>query len=619
MFDRLRTRLAFAFAACVACTSFVCAAPLPRSILYLDENDPGLPFAIGISAAFRATLNADSSERIAVYAENLDLVRSSGPRHEDILKTYLRDKYRERPVGVVVTIGPAALRFALQAKADLWPDTPVIFASVDPETVAREKIPAGVTGLIRRQQLRDSAGLARMLLPKTTRLALVGDLLERQNFRRHFKDEIPALADSVELIDLTGLPMAELRNRTAQLQNDSVIYFTTLTFDGDRPAYISRDALVAIAEVANRPIIVDLESNIGFGSLGGFVAEPESLGRAAARLALRVLQGENVADIPITTGNFVKPIFDWRQLQKWDISDSRLPPGSELRFRQATAWEQYRWQIVLIGIAFVLQSGLIVGLVHEHRQRRRAEMAANRRMSELAQVSRVATAGELSASIAHEINQPLAAIVANANAALRWLANAAPDLGEASAALKRIVNEGHRASEVIGSVRAMFKKDEQPKQPLDINALIVETLRLTRAQAETGSVALHTQFIDRIPLVSGNRVQLQQVLLNLVINAVEAMQAVNDRPRVLRICTELQNPHGIVVSIADTGPGIDPQNNQRLFEAFFTTKPNGMGMGLTICHSILEAHRGRLTFSPAYPHGTVFRVFLPAGDDGGIA
>ena len=613
MFECLRRRLIAALLTCAAPAVALCAESLPRSVLYLDENDPGLPFAIGISAAFRTTVNTGSADRVAVFAENLDLVRSTGPRHDEILKTYLREKYRDRPVGVVVTVGPAALRFMLRSRADLWPEMAVVFASVDPETVAREQLPDGVTGLVRRQTLRDSVEIARRLMPNLKRLALVGDVLDRQNFRRHFKDEIPALASELEIVDLTGLRMADLRARVATLPEDTVIYFTTLTFDGNRPAYTSRDALVAVAEVANRPIIVDLESNVGFGSLGGLVAEPGAIGREGARLALRILDGESVANIPVTAGNFVSPVFDWRQLQKWGIDESRTPPGSELRFRQASAWEQYHSEIVLIVVALVLQSGLIIGLIHEHQRRRRAEREASRSMSELAQVSRLATAGEMSASIAHEINQPLAAIVANANAGLRWLANATPDFGEASAAMRRIVNEGHRASEVIGGIRAMFKKDEQVAQALDMNALIRQILRLARGQIDLERVSLYTQFIDRLPLITGNRVQLQQVLLNLIANAIEAMNSINDRPRVLRITTEAHNPPGVVVSVADSGAGIDPQNSDCIFDAFFTTKSNGMGMGLSICRSIVEAHGGRLSAAPAHPHGTVFQIFLPVG------
>ena len=347
--------------------------PLPRSVLYLDENDPGLPFAFGISAAFRAALNAGSAEQIAVYVEHLDLVRSSGQRYEEILKTYLREKYRDRPVGVIVTIGPAALTFMLRARSELWPDVPAIFASVDPETAARAQIPSGVTGLVRRQTLRDSVNVARALMPNLKRIALVGDRLERQNFRRHFEEEIPSLTAEVEIVDLTGLPMAELRKRVASLPEDTVIYFTTLTFDGDRPAYISRDALVSVAEVANRPIVVDLDNNVGYGSVGGLVADPGPIGRNAARLALRILDGESVSNIPVVTGNFVSPVFDWRELQRWNVSEDRLPPGSEVRFRQPGLWEQYKWYVLAAAAVVVIEAAFIVALLVNRRRLQASE------------------------------------------------------------------------------------------------------------------------------------------------------------------------------------------------------------------------------------------------------
>jgi signal transduction histidine kinase len=585
------------------------AESLPRSVLYLDQNDPGEPFAAGVAAAFRSTANAGGGERIAIYAENLDLLRSPGPRYEEVLKTYLRDKFRDRPIGVIVAMGSAGLPFMLRTRAELWPEVPAIFyGGTTPET----KIPPGVTGLVRRQTLRASATLARALMPGLKRLALVGDVPKPHFVRAGFTQEIPVLAAEVEIIDLRGLRMAELRQRLAALPEDSIIYFTTMTYEGDRPAYVSRDALVELVEIANRPIIVDLEGHIGTGSVGGLVADPNPVGREAALLARRILDGENPSSIPVVAGDFVRPIFDWRQLQRWGISEKNVPPGSEVRFRQPTAWEQYHWQIMLIAAALLLQTGLIIGLFYEHRRRRAAEVEARRRMSELAHVNRNATAGALSASIAHEIKQPLAAMVTNANAGLRWLSTEVPDLGEARAAFTRIANDGHRAGETVGSIQVMFKKDEEARVPLDVNALIRDILVLTHAQADDQQVRLQTQLMDGLPRIAANRVQLQQVILNLVMNAIEAMSSVPDHPRELRISSETHNPSSVVVTVADSGPGIDPQHSQRIFDAFFTTKSNGMGMGLSICRSIVEAHGGRLSVSPAHPHGSVFQVFLPS-------
>ena len=582
-------------------------------MLYLDQDDPGLAFAASISSVFRSTVNAGSGENITIYSENLDIIRSPSPRHEAVLRTYLRDKYRDRPIGVIVAVGPSTLPFMLRVRAELWPEVPAIFTS---GTGAETKIPPGVTGLIRRQTLRASVDLSRTLMPSLKRIALVGDVPRPHYIRARFNEEIPALAAEVEIIDLRGLRMAELRQRVAALPDDTVIYFTTLTYEGDQPAYVSRHALVTLAEVANRPIMVDLESHVDAGAVGGLVVDPVPIGRGAAHLALRIFGGENASSIPVVTGDFVRPIFDWRQLQRWGISEKNLPPGSEIRFRQPTAWEQYQWQISLIAVALLGQALLIAGLFYEHRRRRQAEVVARQRIAEVAHMNRRAVAGGMSASIAHEVNQPLAAIVTNANIGLRWLSRPAPDLGEVQEVLTHIVNDGHRASETVGSIRAMFKSDEQARAPVDVNALIHDILLLTRAQADDQRVRFHTQLMERLPHIAGNRVQLQQVILNLVMNGIEAMSSVTDRPRELRISSAMHNPSGVIVAIEDSGTGIDPQNSDRIFDAFFTTKSNGMGMGLSICRSIVEAHGGRLSVSRAHPHGSVFKLVLPLVEAG---
>jgi signal transduction histidine kinase len=487
---------------------------------------------------------------------------------------------------------------------------PAVFAA---GVRAETKIPRGVTGLDRRQTLRASVNLARALMPGLKRIALAGDVPGSigDDMRARFNEEIPALAAEVEIIDLRGLRMAELRQRVAALSDDTVTYFTTLTFEGDRPAYVSRDALVALAEVANRPIIVDLETHVGSGSVGGLVADPSPIGRGAAHLALRILAGENASNIPVVTGDFVRPIFDWRQLRRWGISESNLPPGSEIRFRQPTAWEQYHWQIMLVAAALLLQTGMIAGLFYERRRRRVAELEARHRMAELAHINRLATAGELSTSIAHELNQPLAAMAANSSAALRWLAKATPDLDEARAALNRVVGDGQRAGQLIGNIRAMYQKDDQRKTPLDINELIRDVVALLRDQLERHEVAMETELSPAVPQVLGNRVQMQQAILNLIMNAAEAMDTVSDRRRVVRVKTERDAPNDVVITVQDSGPGIDPANVDRIFNAFFTTKAGGMGMGLSICRSIVEAHDGRLWASKGTDHGAVFHIALP--------
>jgi C4-dicarboxylate-specific signal transduction histidine kinase len=223
------------------------------------------------------------------------------------------------------------------------------------------------------------------------------------------------------------------------------------------------------------------------------------------------------------------------------------------------------------------------------------------------------TAAQMSASIAHEINQPLAAIVANANAALRFLAHAPPDIDEASAALKDVVGSGERAGEVIASLRAMFQKDGRTRTLSDVNGLIQEVLTLVHADLRAQRVSLVVELQDVIPRVIADRIQLQQVFMNLIVNAIEAMQAVNDRERILTIRSGVQDSADILVTVEDTGSGIDAKNANRIFETFFTTKRSGMGMGLAICRSIIQAHNGRLWASPGSVCGSIFYVALPPG------
>jgi C4-dicarboxylate-specific signal transduction histidine kinase len=234
---------------------------------------------------------------------------------------------------------------------------------------------------------------------------------------------------------------------------------------------------------------------------------------------------------------------------------------------------------------------------------------------ELARVGRQLAMGAITASIAHEVNQPLAAIVSSGNAGLRWLSNAIPNMDEVTAALKRIVSDGHRASQVIETVRAMFKKDTGEKTLLDINEVVQEVFALLRAELQKNDIAVIYRLAEEIPQVWADRVQLQQVILNLVMNAIDATSLIIDRPRILRASSERHDPAGVIITLEDSGTGIDPKNIDRIFQPFFTTKSRGMGMGLSICRSIIEAHGGRLSASAALPYGTAFRVILPT--DGG--
>jgi two-component system, LuxR family, sensor kinase FixL len=248
-------------------------------------------------------------------------------------------------------------------------------------------------------------------------------------------------------------------------------------------------------------------------------------------------------------------------------------------------------------------------------ERKRAEEALSKAQTELAHITRVMTMGELAASIAHEINQPLAAVVTNGNACMRWLTRSQPDLEEARGTVQRIIRDGKRASEVIARIRSLLKRTATNRLPLDINEVIQETMALAQNEARQRRVSLRTDFAANLPSVLGDRVQLQQVILNLMMNGIEAMSSVSDGSRQLLIKTQRDDSEQVLISVTDSGIGLDPKHAERLFEAFFTTKTQGMGMGLSICRSIIEAHGGRLWATPNAASGATFQFTVPMSPD----
>jgi PAS domain S-box-containing protein len=258
---------------------------------------------------------------------------------------------------------------------------------------------------------------------------------------------------------------------------------------------------------------------------------------------------------------------------------------------------------------------MLVRIIEDITERKRAEEAMAEMQTELARVTRVTTMGELAASIAHEVNQPLTGVVSNGNACLRWLAREVPDLGEARAAVERIIRDANRASEVIRRIRAFVKKTDPQKVWLDINDLIHEVVTLVQSEVRKHRVALRTELSAVLPPVLGDRVQLQQVLLNLLLNGIEAMHPITDRPRELRISSQRPALDTVLVAVQDSGIGLDPQSMTRLFDAFFTTKPTGLGLGLSISRSISQAHGGQLWALPNAGPGATFQLTLPTGGE----
>jgi PAS domain S-box-containing protein len=300
--------------------------------------------------------------------------------------------------------------------------------------------------------------------------------------------------------------------------------------------------------------------------------------------------------------------------RSYDVQYRIVRPDGDMRF--VHVWDEIEYD----------QSGKPVrmfGTVQDVSERKRAESLLKENeeklrqaQAELARVSRVTVMGELATSIAHEVNQPLVGVVTNANAAARWLAAIPPNIEEARHAVDRIGRDGNRASEVIKRVRALLRKGDSTRTQVNLNDLVNETLALVRPELTHNKVVLQTELTPNLPLVTADRVQVQQVLINLFVNALDALNDLEARPRLLRIHTELPAPHTVRVSVEDSGGGVDPDAIERVFEPFYTTKTHGLGMGLAISRSIVEAHGGRLWATPHNGSGVAFEFTLPVEKGG---
>jgi signal transduction histidine kinase len=402
-----------------------------------------------------------------------------------------------------------------------------------------------------------------------------------------------------------------MQERAARMSAKSVIFWFLLSEDAAGVPYSEDRALETMREVSAVPIFGTGDYQMGRGVVGGPLMQTKALGQQAADAALRILKGETPSAVDPPSVLFGPPAYDSRELQRWGISEARLPSGSIVHFHQPTIWDQHRWSIVAVATIIPLQFILISYVLFQGQRRREAEAEAALQRKEVEHLMRVSVLGELSGSIAHEINQPLTAILSNAQAALHLLAQKSPDLVEIRDALEEIVHEDNRADEVIHRLRGLLKKGERKVENVNINDLVRSTINLLNSELVGRDINVRLDLGSSAFLVRGDPVQLQQVLLNLVMNAMDAMASTPMSRRLILISTRWAQNGVVDVLVKDRGHGIRPKENGHLFEPFYTTKDRGLGLGLAICSTIIRAHQGKLTLVNDEGEGAIAGFSLP--------
>ena len=607
------TPLKYLLAACWIAVAFgssgaAGASTEAMSVLFLDEDEPGRPGNQTMTRGFRERLAESLPGKVAIYQENLDLARFSIPDYHEHRFQWLQQKYQGKQFNVVVACGLTSIKLATQYREEFWPEARIIGLRSKPR---QEMLPGEAAYLALLTVKLDVAGTldaARTLMPGASRLVVVvgaKSVYTGMNELVLHEAKAAAARHGLAMESLAGLPLAETCHRLSLLPRDVIVLYGSVNLEGEGRACSPREAMWELSRASEVPIFGLSKSLLGHGMTGGVMLRPEVMGQELADMTAEALAAPPGKALASRESRAQATLFDWRELQRFGLSQERLPEGATIRFPPPSLWKAYR-NSVLGGIALLGgESALIVAFIVQLRRRRKAERKVLLQRDQLAHVGRVSSLGQLAASIAHELNQPLGAILRNAGAAERLLQKAEPDLEELRAIVADIRADDSRASTVIERMRALLTRQSLDFEALDLKAVLQEAADLLNYEAMKRGVALKVVTAPGLPSVHGDRVHLQQMVINLVLNSMDAVQGKPGGAVVMEAETDAATGR-IMLRVRDNGHGIPESLRSTLFEPFQSSKPAGMGMGLAISQTIAEAHEGVLQVESSSPAGTCF-------------
>ncbi len=559
----------------------------------------------------RAELDRQSPWPLDVREHSIETARSGDLNPELPFVEYLQALYADHAPDLIVTIGASAAAFVQRRRDQLFPTTPAVFTAVEQRRLMSSGLTLSDVVIPVTLDFRFLFESFLQISPDTKIVAVVNGHSPNELFwRGEMQRELRPLENRIDIRWYDNLSFQDILKQTASLPPHSAIFWNTMLVDATGAVYEGDRALTALHATANAPIFTADDAFFGREVVGGPMLSPLVVGIEAGTVAVRILGGEKPDRIKIEPVGLAAPKYDWRELQRWGISESRLPPGSVIYFREPTAWDKYRWQLVALFALILFQGAMISGLLFEHRRRLHFQVEAARRSAELAHFNRYSTAGELTASIAHELNQPLGAILTNAETLQLMLKSPAPDLNEIGEIVDDIRRDDQRASDVILRLRNMLKKAPSKVTDADLNEIVRDTMLVLSPFATARKFDLKSSIFPEPLPIKGDQVQVQQVLVNLIVNAADAMSDVPRTERTVTISTA-RDDNFAEVSVLDAGPGIGRDKLKEVFEPFFSTKSQGMGMGLSIARTIVEAHNGLIWAENKTGGGAVFRFRLP--------
>jgi signal transduction histidine kinase len=582
----------------------------PARVLLLMSGGATAPWSQQLGEALRGELlreHADAALHLEITEQQLSTAGMDRP-----LPRWLTEKYAGLTYQVIVPLTPDQLPIALRLRDRLWPLATVLAPGLDPsQAAALERVPR-LTGLLRHDTVARNLALMFDLLPATRHIGVISIGLDRDAIRPHWRAGLQPWLQRADLVDLSGLEPDVLRRRAPQLPPGTALYFAAPLTTRNSEVMTPYDLLRVLAPITRAPIITDAGTLVGAGAIGGWVDSPTAFARDIAAQLNRLLAHVPPEQIGFEPHSPPRLVFDWRALQRAGIDTSALPPGSTVLFQPPGLWEAYRGVVLATALVLAIQSALIGTLLLERRRRKRAERQTRQHLGELARLDRIGAVGVLSAALAHEINQPLGAILSNAETAELLLDLPHPSHEALRELIAAIRQDNARAAAVLVRLRAWIADSAGQPQRLALNPLLHEVARILRVEVRMRDTELLLQLSDTVPEVVADGVQIQQVTLNLVLNALDALQEVPPERRRVTICSGCNAAGGADVWVIDSGPGLAGVAPERLFDPFFSTKPNGLGVGLSISRSIVERYGGTLQVEQPAAGGALFRFSLPS-------
>jgi signal transduction histidine kinase len=589
------------------------AAAAPRRVLLLHAFGHAYSPWSDMAGSFRADLIRKSPEPIELYEVSLDTARVSDPQDERPFIDYIQALLSGRAPDLIVPVGAPAAFFVQRNRQLLFPATPMLIVGADARRIPEGTLAANETAVLLGLDLPAYLANILRLRPETTNVAVVvGNSPVERFWTSELKRDFQPFANRVNITWFNDLTFDEMLTHASTMPAQSALFYFLLSEDAAGVPYTQGRALDNFREVATAPIFGMGDFEMSRGIVGGPLMQTRALGQRAAEVALRILKGEAPSTIKSAPVLYGASNYDWRELQRWRISEALLPPGSIVHFREPTVWRRYLWEITAAVLILMFQGALITWLLFERDRRRYVELELRARFLEVMHLNRTATAGALSASFAHELNQPLGAILSNTEAAEDLLKADQLDVSQLSEILADIRRDDQRAAEIITHLGGLLKRKSQTElQEFDLNEAVRGVIQFLDPEASRRGVVLSIYQTEAVLPVRADQVHLQQVILNLAFNAMDAMQSCIAGTRRMALETVLVEEDRVEVSVADTGTGVPSDKLKNIFDTFFTTKPHGTGLGLSIARTIVETYGGKIWAENKLGGGAVFRFTLP--------